>query len=86
MTSLRMSARTDQTGTHHRAAVPSPRPTGRHTMSEPNAVPVADLLEQAMQDGRPLWLVWLVWPEDETSDAPTMELPALPGQPSGSPA
>jgi hypothetical protein len=77
-----MPARTDSTGTHHRSEVLSSRSTGRHTLSEPNAVPVAELLEQAIQDGRPLWLVW---PDDETSEAPATELPVLLDMPSGPP-
>lgn len=62
----------DHAGTHRLASLHQPLPAGRHTVHRPDAVPVAALLEQAVQDGRPLWLDW---PDDETNEPPTIELP-----------
>ena len=59
-------------GAHRLASPHQPLPTGRHSLHRLGAVPVGALLEQAIRDGRPLWLDW---PDDETSEPATVELP-----------
>lgn len=50
---------------------------GRHALGVPNGVRVATILEQAVQEGRPLWLDW----GDQGDRGLVTEQPQLPRRP-----